>query len=369
VAAVGAVALAVTVAREMREDGVPMVVIAIVVLALVAFGVGALWAVAVDRLTIDGEHLEVRQLGSGVRRVRRSDVRGFRTLATHGVTTLALELHAGKPIKIGIVYALDDVFAGWMRGIPDQDALDHQASLDELARDRTIAATPADAVAKLELAHRVARGLDAAALGLLVWGFVHPWPHALFVGASVALPWIAIVVLHLGGGLFAVDGKPGQSVKPIVILSLVSPGALLMLRGTTDYTLLDPLSMAAAAPLGGIAMAIATAVASRTHAKGLIAVHACLFAAYGWGVAVHANALLERSAPETFDVAVLDRGAFGRVRVRGNLRIGPWGPIGEPTWQNVSLATYDAAVGTGTVHVTLHEGALGARWYAVGPED
>ncbi|XYH93278.1 hypothetical protein ACMHYB_36200 [Sorangium sp. So ce1128] len=81
-----------------------------------------------------------------------------------------------------------------------------------------------------------------------------------------------------------------------------------------------------------------------------------------------ANALLDRGEPEVFRAAVLDKRFYSGKGPRYKLRLAPWGPDqgGEVT---VDSHLYGAVAVGGAVCVRLRPGALGVRWFSVGPCD
>lgn len=331
------------------------------------FGAALIAAVAVDRVVLSEDAIEVRQLGFGRRRARRDQIRGLRVVSTQYVRTVELALEPGtKPIKIGLWHAMDAELETWLRSLPDLDAEDRARSEAEILAHTALGPNPGDRAAALVKARRIARVVEGVGGLAMVWGFVYPRPFIVLAAVLTALPLVAVSIVATGRGLYQLEGRRGDA-RPMIIVSIIGPGLLLALRTMLDVHLLD------AWPLAPWALVIALVLAAlvvaperdvRVRWKNALLL-APLLAVYAGGVLVLADAMLDRAPRETHRVEVLGRQAVGGRPPSWELELAPWGPVHDRDTYRVPFALFDETeVGT-EVCAELGEGALGARWYVI----
>lgn len=340
--------------------------IALIPLLFVALGAYLLAAIAAERLVLYEDALEFVELGRGRRRVRRDELAGRRAVPLqYGYHQLVLERRAGKkPLKITWVHETDPVLEAWLGEIPDLDAEERARAEAELLRSAALGADPAERARRLARARRVARVLNGVAFAAGLWGWFYPRPYVAAIVALSVLPLVGLAVLLGGRGRYAFDvtrNDPRAALIPTVMV----PGLALAMRAFLDLHVLDWKPLLGGAAAAGAALAVAMAAVERPRKLWAVALVAPLFSVYPWGALTLANALLDRGAPEVFQVAVRAKRVSSGKHTSWNLELDPWGPVAERESVDVGRHLYgDVSVGD-SVCVALRPGAFGARWYVV----
>lgn len=358
--AMGVVALASLVLEPASE--LLVAVMAPTAVGLAAFGALGIASARHDRVVLHQDAIEVWSVLYDPRRVRKSAIVGVRAGPQPGI--IFLELVNGRRLVLSLQMERDEELDAWLRSLRDLTSEDAQRALDEIVRDPAHGPTEDDARRRLASARTLAKRATLASIGIALWGCFYPRPYELAIGALALLPPLVLVVLATGRGLYSITGERTE-VRADLAVCLLMPSFGLALRALSAHVL-DHL------PLVGYGVAVTLALAvvlalivprrDRRHALPF----AVLLLAYGWGLAVHVNVLLDSSEPERARVEVVDRwissgrGGGPDLRLAGS-------EVTEPdTTVRVSRALYDAVEVGGSVCVARHEGALGARWLSVG---
>lgn len=341
--------------------------LALVPLAFTALGAYLLAAVRAERIVLYEDAVEVTSLGKGTRRLRRDELVGLRWVPLqYGQRQLVLELRGGrKPYRLGWVHETDAVLDGWLAAIPDLDARDRARAEAELLHAPELGRTEAERRLALERARKVARALNAAAMAACGWAWLFPRPYPAAIVVLGVLPLAAIAVLLAGRGRYAFEPDRNDP-RPSLAVAVMGPGLVLGMRGLLDLHVLDWRPLVAGAAAGGAALAAVIAAGDRrSRRRWLFVLLWPLLSFHPWGALTLANALLDRAAPEVFEVTVRGKHVSGGKHTSYDLVLDPWGPVRDPGAVDVGRRLYQATPVGGLVCVALRPGALGARWYVV----
>ncbi|WP_437731828.1 hypothetical protein [Sorangium sp. So ce1335] len=344
-----------------------------VTLALVGLGfaLGGAYCIAWirgKRVVLFEDAIELVDVGYGRRRLRRDEILGLRIIPRQGVELFVFELRepGRKPVKTDLRCERDAVLDDWLAAIPNLDELDRERAEAELLRRPELGQTEEERRRALARARRVARAATVVTAGALFWAWLYPRPYEAAIVTLAAIPPAMVALLLAGRGLYAISDDRNE-IRPSLLVPLFGPGMILAVRAYLDLDVIDwepPLVWTAliALALAVLVMIGEPALRRRWYAPlGVL----LFLAAHPWGALQMANALLDRSEPEVFRVAVLDKRLSSGKGPRYNLRLAPWGPEqgGEVT---VDGALYEAAEVGGAVCVAHRSGALGVRWFSVG---
>jgi len=248
--------------------------------------------------------------------------------------------------------------------LPCLDNEDFRASKTEIRNNTRLGGTPGERMKSLAKGRRLAKTLNVITSLAALWGFLYPRPYELTIVSLVALPWIAMEIVRRSNGLFRLDTNQVDA-HPNVAIAIIFPGLVLLVRSVFDYNLIQSTAVAwFSIGIGGLLCLSAFAVDPLVRARvGTIAGLLVFSLTYGYGTAIEANALLDRS-PEASYIANVE----GKRIVRGKtktyqLDLGAWGPKTKSNTLKVAPATYNAIERGDVVYLTLKQGALGMNWY------
>jgi hypothetical protein len=331
-------------------------------LCFVAAGVAVAADTWLSRVVLHADEIVVRDLR--LRRLRREEIKGRRLT---GQTTLILEKHSGGSIRIPLIIDRDELFDRWVRPLPDLDAIDRAASEEQL---RSFLANNKTGANDLRLGRLSAHVLNGASVVILAWAWAFPRPYGAAVLANALLPVAALVVIARFRGIVGIDSSR-HDPRPNVALALIFPSCVLGLRAL-DYAVIDLVRLfSIGVPIGlvpaGVGAWLDPSVKRRWLTASLFGV---INVGYGVGGACLANSLLDSSEPVVYRSEVLGKRISRGKHTEYNLALAPWGPVEEREQVRVPRQLFDQLAKEDWVDVSLHEGALGMRWFRVKlPED
>ncbi len=344
--------------------------LALIPIFFAGLGIYLIAAVAVERLVLFEDAIELVELGRRKRRVRRDEIQGLRIVPLqYGYRQLVLELRSKKKVKITWVHETDAALQEWLGSIQNLDAEEHARAEAELLRSAALGANPAERARALARARKIAKVRTGVSVAACLWGWFHPRPYTAAIVALSILPLLGIVTLLGGRGRYSFDRRmndPRPSLGAMVLL----PGLVLGLRAILDVNLIDWKALLAGAALGAVALTIVIALGERVEPRKrwALILLAPLLMGYSWGALSLGNALLDRAPPEVFRVAVRNKTvASSRNHTSWNLELDPWGPVVERKNVDVGRRIYGTVSVGDRVCVALYPGVLGARWYIVRP--
>lgn len=362
----GAIAVAALFPRGPRGEVATALVIASLLALIGAF---LLWALAREQVLLYEDAIEFVELGRGRRRLRRDEIAGRRVVPLqYGQQALVLELRGlgRKPFKTSMICERDEVLDSWLAAIPDLDALDRRRAEAELLQAPGLGATEAERRNALARARRIARGATWGSAGVVAWGWFAPRPYGAAIAALALVPAAALALLLVHRGRYTIERRRNDA-RPGLEVPVLLPGLVLMLRSMLDFHVVDfrPLLVATAAGTLLLVALVSAGDPALRRRWYLLPVMALLLTAYPYGGLAEANALLDRSEPEVFQVRVIGKRISSGKHTSYDLRLAPWGPYDAPEEVDVGRARYQRIAVGDSVCVLLSRGALGARWYQV----
>jgi len=321
----------------------------------------------VSRVTLTLDEITVHDL-MPTRRLRRDEIAGRRLLRAQSMNILVLEPRrpGTRRLKLPFIVEIDQVLAAWLDALPDLDARDQARSEAEVLALRAPGRTEEQQREWLERARRTARWGNLTAVAAALWGFFFPRPYAAAMLVLAVLPWAAVLAVARSRGLLAVDERRNEA-RPNVAAPMLLPGFVLMLRAVMDLQLVSGRGAVAPAVLGAAALttaALASDAALRKRAW-IALVFLLLFAAWGYGASVEANALLDRGPAQLFETRVLGKTVSRGKTTTYALRLAPWGPRTEADDAEVPRIVFENVREGDAVVVRMKPGALGLPWFRV----
>jgi len=333
-------------------------------LAFGVFGVYCLLSTFRSRVVLFPDRIEVEEL-TRTAVLSREEVRGWRSLTAWPTVFVLVPSDASRrPVKMAQVFRLDPEFAQWLYTLPCLDGEDARASKAEIRNNALLGATPGERMRALAKGKRLAGTLTVITSLAALWGFIYPRPYEFAVVILAALPWIAVETVRRSGGLFRLDTNRSDA-HPNVAITFIVPGSVLMLRSLVDFNVLQSPAVALfSIGMGGLLCLSAVVVDPTVRAKVINAAALSAFClAYGYGITIEANTLLDRSPGASYTATVEGKRIRTGKSTTYELDLGPWGPRTESNKLRVSRATYDPIQRGDVVCLTLKQGALGVNWY------
>jgi hypothetical protein len=269
-----------------------------------------------------------------------------------------------KKLKVGLAMRIDAAFKHWLTDIPDLDAEELAQSQNEMLRDPDLGFHSEERFESIVRAKKLSTPLNAIAGISSFLGYFFPRPPV--IALLSALPLIAMVLLVRSPGIYDIEGRRIEA-RPSLAPLFLFPGLVLALRALLDLNLLHWTPILTISALLAAAMMLVVAKADRSIGSRPVALFVIsLFAApYAYGLASHANSLLDHSTPQTFPVTVVGKHISDDKSPTYYLHLNPWGPQPAPTEVSVPSPLY-ASTSTGQqVCIYLHSGALRVPWYVV----
>ena len=346
--------------RPEKEAAVWIVSVMLVGLCLAMVGAyGIVWNRS-RRVLLFEDAIEFVELGFGRRRLHRDEIAGLRIISTTEdgrPVQFVFEFHRPerKPVKTSLCFCCerDAVLCDWLAALPDLDALDRARAEHELLRRPELGRTEEERRRSLAKARTIVCAVTVLTLAAAAWGWFYPQPHMAAIVTLAAIPLATVALLLEGRGRYVIWDDPAN-LRPPLCLPLFMPG--LLLPGLVDFVV-DWQPLLLWAVLGAIALTAVLVVGDPTLPQRWFVplVMLLLLVPHTWGTLQMANALLDRSEPERFRVAVLDKHIDPEDRPSHYLRLAPWGPVPRRE-VTVDRELYQAVEVSGTVCVVLRSG-------------
>ena len=302
------------------------------------------------------------------RTLLRKDIAGRRIIPTQYVSTLVLVPRArgAKKLKLARTWQTDPAFDAWFTGIPDLDTEELAKSQADLDIDPDLGFKSEARRVHVRNAKKIARFLNIAAWISLAWGFLVPNPNPLVILVLAALPLVAVGLWVRSKGIYQIEGRRNDARSSLAIVFLL-PGLALTIRALQDFHMLRWKPVLSAAILLAIALTLVIAYADEKLRRSWPALLPFFFFGmfYAYGFLAHADALLDRSDPQTFEVAVVGKHISSGKSTSYYLHLDHWGEETGVTKASVPRSLYTSTAIGDTVCVHLHAGALGMPWYVV----
>jgi hypothetical protein len=321
------------------------------------------------RVILQADSIEVFEIYRR-RRLARGEIEGrshfANALGPSGWVLVPKPGFGGK-IKLSMYLKTDKNFLAWIRLLPDLDLAKKRAAEQE--KTEAIAALKERGFSQLTIQRlrRAASGLNWVVYGLGLVSFFMRDPDHVLTWALVVLPWLGILLVAHFTPYYRFGGPRGSS-QPDLSLVLILPGAFLMLhalRGVSPVGWEKPLMLTVLGSVILVGVAFWCDPWLKKH-LGIAALVLTLCCGYGYGAGLEVNALLDRSAPQTYSVIITGKHVSHGKSTSYHLQLAPWGPEASGQDLMVSYSQYVATKTGDTVCMLLRAGALGVAWSELG---
>ncbi len=335
-------------------------------LAIVALGIYCAFSTLQSKVTLFADRVELDEL-TRTTVLSRNGIRGWRSLPTSPLTYVFIPKDAShRRVKVAQIFRIDTEFAQWVNTLPCLDSDDARTAKAEIRNNTRLGGTPGERMKALARGKRIARVLAVAGLFLGLWGFIYPRPYVVIVAILAPLPWIAVDIVRRSGGLFRLDAYRNDA-HPTVAIAFIMPGMILAARSLLDFNIVFSRSVVwftigIAALLFLSAWAVDPVMRTK---RGTIASLLMFSIAYGYGAAMEANVLLDRSSAVTYTADVEGKRVLRGKTTTWELELGSWGPRTKVNKLAVAPATYNSIEQGDVVYLNLRQGALGVNWYVM----
>jgi hypothetical protein len=354
-----------------RETGAEYALLLILCGGFFMAGLVLLRGAISDRVVLHVDAIEVHQSGMGVRRMERSQIRGFRKGPREFLRQPPLRLIPRRPtleqLELPRHLVLDDAFGEWLGKFPDLDAQDQKRSMADFLDEHGDGASRAELERRLASAKRQEKVLTAVTWMLSIAGtFVPSCPPALGI-ALASLPLAATLLQAWGRGAFTIE-SPMNDVRSNVGMAYILPPMVLLFRAYRDTRLLDyePLLWPAGLAMLGLIVLALLAIPQLRRRMGQVLLLGIFMSGHAAATAALSNMYFDRGPASNYTTEVV--GLFesaGNKRTTYRIGVSPWGPDGTPSVIRVDRSLYRQLQEGGRVCIDLHRGAFGARWFAV----
>jgi len=335
-------------------------------LFFVAIGLYLLLTALRSRLIIDGTRIEVR----GAFKENSADlsqIEGFRTVSTRNGTFIQLYLKEGRgKITLSKSFKTDDDYRAWFQQIPDLDARDRDALLEEISRQQELGASPEERLATLKQAKTwnvvTIVVAVAAAIGLNFGATAFRLP------AAVVLALVPVVVQRLVSQsplLYALFARKSDPRAELSFALMISGFGFMLWIHNYHFISMQSLLMVAALVTLVYTAAFFNSVSQNQSRIGTL-IGLIIFAGmYSYGLVIAADTLTDNFAPTTYSTQVTGKHTTRGKSTTYYLVLAPWGPVETTKEISVSSATYRDTQRGDTICLDLHPGRIHFPWYQI----
>lgn len=316
-----------------------------------------------SRLVLDSSRIEVHY-AFRERTAERSEIEGYRQVNTRNGSFWQLRLKDGRD-TISVRHSYDCAeLRAWLAQLTDLDERDRNVVLDEIRQSPELGSTPRERLNSLAQAKLWNYVLSAISIGAAIgFGFASGTWRTVCAVVTMLVPLVAIALVSQRPLLFVLLKQKRDPRNDLGMTLMASAmGLIFGIRG------IHTVSIETLAPyIAGVAL-LMTAVLflnSSNNPQFFGVLIAVLFfaGAYGFGVVIAANTLLDASTGQTFSVGVLGKHVSHGRSTTYYLDLEPWGPINTTSRLSVSARSYTTTGVGDAVCLKLRDGALNAAWY------
>jgi len=302
--------------------------------------------------------------------LRVEEVQGFRIVPTQYVRILMLipNQPKGKKMKIELAMARQADLLAWAgQHLTNLDAVDYQREMIEISQNDQLGATPEEKAARYGKVRKIFKYANQIGIVVFMWALFWPRPYRVVISLLALLPVAAMYLLWQYREIARFNGGGRKSAYP-------STGAIFMLlciciavRALLDWHVLDWRNFwipFAAFSLGILSVALLCAKDIRRPISTVVTC-AVICAAYGYGVTVGLNGVMDHARPANYHARVLGRHFTSGRYATYELTLSPWGPRSDNEDVETIRPVYEEYAIGDTVTVWVHPGAFGIPYYFV----
>jgi hypothetical protein len=361
---VGGIFGALSLAKPHSENPTAQPWLVALCLGFAGLGVYLLLSLFRSRVVLFPERLEIEEL-THVQVLSREELRGWRLLPTSPSTLVLIPRDPERNVvKVALIFRIDAELAEWLDTLPCLDTVDLEASETEILNEARLGSSPDERALALMKAHRLARMSNLVSIAATCWALAYPQPYQMAIAAQISMPWVGLEIMRRSRGLLRADEYPNDA-HPSVAVLLLLPGAVLTLRAMLDYSFVGlRASLWCAIGIGSLlwwaTRSIDPTVCRKVGTNVALAFFSIM---YGFGSALEADALLDRSPEVEHAVHVEGKQVRTGKVTRYVLQVEPWAPNLSTPEVQVGRATYDHIQHGDVLHLVVRNGALGVPWF------
>ena len=246
------------------------------------------------------------------------------------------------------------------------DKQDHQQGLEEIFQNALSQGSPEEKAARYLRIKKWFRAFNALAIGICLWAWIYPEPYSAVIGATLALPFLALLMLWRYQDIARFSTKANGPYLDVSIV-LLMPGLALGMRSFLDWHVLDwspfwiPFT-AISLGLLGFALLLVRDIWQKSSSILLMALFAGI---YGLGATVVLNGTLaDHNNATIYHVEVLDKHIAKGNQTTYYLKLAPWGNRSVDDTQ-VSWKVYSKYEPGDTAKIRVLTGKFGIPFYCV----
>jgi len=276
-----------------------------------------------------------------------------------------------REIKVSQYFEKRDEIIEWLSdNYPDLDGVQIVEETKEILHNETFGLTAEQREDNLIRASKTAKVLNWAGGLVGVWTIFFPKPYEYAILASIVIPVICIIVLKYYKGLIKIDERKATAY-PTVFWAIFATSIGLGIRGLMDYHIFDHSNVWKLAPVTAFAfvaiLLLGTKEFNLKKAKEYLrlAGFAMIMCAYSYGAVVSLNCIYDKSEPEKFNAAILNKRISKGKSTTYYLKLTPWGYQEKAKEVTVSRALYEKLEKDDSVHIYFRKGKFDIPWFVV----
>ncbi len=321
-----------------------------------------------SKIVLFADRIEIHEL-TVTHSLRRDEIAGWRINGSPGLI-LEQKHPAGKTISTAWLHKADPEFDHWFSNLDNLDEREAESALREIADDDSLGSDEEERFESLLRATRLTRLLNSIGGALFFWGVFLPRPYEVVFVLLLLAPWLAALFAWRSSGLIQLDGRP-KDVRPNLSFLALFPMLALAFRAVLDFETVGWVTQTVAALLiGGALFAAQEAAHAGVRGNRLTTVVTFLFTflAYGYGAAIHINALADSSDIQQTRYVLHEKYVSTGKVVRYRVRLTK-AHLNTPEVSSAEVTPYfyDMLKPGDAVCLAFRPGALGIQWYSAGP--
>lgn len=305
----------------------------------------------------------------GTKSLHKDDIRGFREVENYII--VEPRDHKQSRLRISTYFEKRNEIRRWFDlYITNLEVAEWQEEVIEVLSDEELGLFSEDRVRKLDIARKVARGINISAWVVCGWIIFYPKPYELAAITGIALPWIAMTANYTYRNLMK-GGDRDKSAYPSVTEGFVLPGFALLLRFLFDYDILEYSNAWVMVGVLTITMFILFQLpikgfSPRSGSAVFLLILFPLFTfIYSLGTIMLINCMADKSEPAHYTSTILSKRISKGKTTSYYFDLAPWADLTEEESVRVSSHEYDQASPGDTVSIKQYKGAFKIPWIEV----
>ena len=244
------------------------------------------------------DRIEVKSLGQ-VQELKLEDIASAKRDPEYGTVTLIHKNDASKNIFLGSEQLSGPKLRAIVDAVPDYEEIQERREEKELLADSSLGATISERKDRLGQARRLAKPLAVSAWVIAIWALFWPKPYLLAVLLCALMPLAGLLLAVAKPAAFSARDSRQEGPSANVMAMFVLPSLALGLRAMLDTAFQEGWKAVAFAIALGVIPWGLTAWRVRARERRSFLVAAVFYwIAWGGGLAIFADTVLDTSLPE-----------------------------------------------------------------------